>query len=271
MKNVQVLKTGFSMLWKSPKGEVNPKTLGWIKPDGVIIFQTAEVAENYAKNRCVSALHSSKPFERGVLVRDNQVLAEVQGDIAQIDMSKYSDKMAGANFFHGHPRIEGNTDFPISLADYLVLVSQRLKKIVAFNANGEHSTLIQNPKKSLFIKFLPQKWQEKLIPLEQIGMGSIATSEYAKEYAKMFPKEIQKKVEQSLHAQIGIPYGSRSKIAEFEKSKLTMDEFNTMYSVDTKAKQDGTLAKVINNFWEKIAKKLDCTYETNFADLTKGA
>ena len=87
----------------------------------------------------------------------------------------------------------------------------------------------------------------------------------------MFPKEIQKKVEHALHKQIGIPYGSRSKIAEFEKSKFTMDEFNTLNSIEEQAKKDGTLAKVVHNFWEKVAKKLECSYDTNFTELTKGA
>lgn len=124
--------------------------------------------------------------------------------------------------------------------------------------------------KSLFIRLLPKKWQEKLIPLEQIGMGSIATSEYAKEYAKMFPKEIQKKVEQLVHKQIGISYGSRGKIAELKKSNFTTDEFETLRSVEMQAIQDGTLAKTVHNFWEKVAKKLECCYETNYTELTKG-
>lgn len=270
MGKIQALETGLSMLWKAPKGKINPSTLGWVRPDGVINFQTASAAENYAKNRCISALHTPTPFERGVLVKDNQVLAEVNGDFTKIDMSPYSDKMVGADFYHGHPKLKGHT-LPISLADYLVLVSQRLKKVVAFNDKGEYSAIIQNPQKSLFIRLLPKKWQEKLIPFEQIGMGSVATSEYAKEFAKMFPKEIQKKVEQALHTQIGVPYGSRSKIAEFEKSKLTTSEFIILSKVEEQAKQDGTLAKVIHDFWGKVAKKLECTYKTNFADLTKGA
>lgn len=270
MGKTQILETGISLLWKAPKGKINPKTLGWVRPDGVINFQSAEAAETYAKNRCVSALRTAKPFERGVLLRDNQVLAEVNGDFTKIDMSPYSDKMVGATFFHGHPKLEGHT-LPVSLGDYLVMVSQQVKKLVAFNEKGEHSILIQNPQKSLFIRLLPKKWQEKLIPFEQIGMGSVATSEYAKEYAKMFPKEMQKKVEQAIHTQIGIPYGSRSKIAEFEKSKFTIDEFNTLNTVEGQAKKDGTLAKVIHNFWEKVSKKLECSYETNYTELTKGA
>ncbi len=268
MGKTSILETGISLLWKAPKGNINPKTLGWVRPDGVINFQTASAAENYAKNRCVSALRTTKPFERGVLLRDNQVIAEINGDFTKIDMTPYSDKMIGATFLHGHPKLNGHT-LPVSLADYLVMVSQQIKKIVAFNEKGEHSTLIQNPQKSLFIRLLPKKWQKKLIPLEQIGMGSIATSEYAKEYAKMFPKKMQKKVEQALHTQIGTPYGSRSKISEFEKSKLTIDEFNTLNTVEEQVKKDGTLARIIHDFWGKVAKKLECTYETNFTDLTR--
>lgn len=268
MGKVQAVEAGISLLkGQIPKGKISPKTLGWVRPDGVINFQSAELAESYAKNRCVSALHGPKPFERGVLVRGNQVIAEANGDIAQIDMSKYCDKMVGADLYHGHPNTESNTAFPVSLADYLVLVSQRLKKVVAFNHKGEHSTLTQQPQKSLIIGLLPQKWQEKLRLLEQIGTGNIATSEYAKEYAKMFPKEVQKKAEQGLHAKIGIPYGSRSKIAEFDKTKLTINEFNTINAVEAKAKQDGTLARVIHNFWEKVANKLNCKYETNYSSL----
>lgn len=271
MGKIQALETGISLLrWQVPKGKINPKTLGWVRPDGIINFQSAEIAENYAKNRCISALRTSTPFERGFILRDNHVIAEVNGDFTKIDISPYSGKMVGATIFHGHPKLEGHT-LPVSLSDYLVLVSQRLKKVVAFNERGEHSAITQNPKKSLFIRLLPKKWQDKLIPFEQIGMGSVATSEYAKEFAKMFPKEIQKKVEHALHKQIGIPYGSRSKIAEFEKSKFTMDEFNTLNSIEEQAKKDGTLAKVVHNFWEKVAKKLECSYDTNFTELTKGA
>lgn len=268
MGKIQAVEAGISLLkYQIPKGKISPKTLGWVRPDGVINFQSAKMAEGYAKNRCVSALHSPIPFERGVLVRDNQVIAEINGDIAQVDIFKCSGKMVDADLYHGHPNTESNTAFPVSLTDYLVLISQRLKKVVAFNSNGEHSTLTQQPQKSLLIRLLPKKWQEKLIPFEQIGMGSIATSEYAKDYAKMFPKEVQKKAEQGLHTKIGIPYGSRSKIAEFNKTKLTINEFNTIGTVEAKAKQDGTLARIIHNFWEKTAKKLNCKYETDYSTL----
>lgn len=128
MGKIQALEKGISLLrYQMPKGKINTKTLGWIKPDGVINFQSVKIAENYAKNRCVSALHTPQPFEKGVLVKDNQVLAEINGDFTIIDISPYSDKMTGATVFHGHPKL-GDYTFPVSLEDYLVLISQRYYK-----------------------------------------------------------------------------------------------------------------------------------------------
>lgn len=269
MSKIRVAEKGISyLLWKAPKGKVNPKALGWTRPDGVINFQTSQAAENYAKNRCVSALQGAKPFERGVLVKENQVLAEINGDCTKADLIPYSDKMIGADLYHGHPSI-GSVEFPLSLSDYIVLISQRLNKIVAFNKNGEHSTLINNKKNGFFIKLLPKKWQERIMQLEQIGMGSIATSQYAKEYAKMFPQEIQKKAEQALHAKIGVSYGDISKIEEFKKTKFTQDEIEILNAVERQLTADGTFAKNINNFWKKFAEKLDCIYETNYTNFVK--
>lgn len=73
------------------------------------------------------ALHTPQPFEKGVLVKDNQVLAEINEDFTIIDISPYSDKMTGATVFHGHPKL-GDYTFPVSLEDYLVLISQRYYK-----------------------------------------------------------------------------------------------------------------------------------------------
>ena len=70
--------------------KINPAELGWIRPDGVINFQTISAAENYAKNRCIFALRTSKPFERALLVKDNQVLAEVQGGLTNVNMERFN-------------------------------------------------------------------------------------------------------------------------------------------------------------------------------------
>ena len=44
MANISQIKTGISLLkWQVPKGKINPKTLGWVRPDGIINFQSAEM------------------------------------------------------------------------------------------------------------------------------------------------------------------------------------------------------------------------------------
>ena len=252
-------------------GKYNPKTLGWVRPDGVINFQTAEIAEKYAKNRCVSALNIAQPYEKGVLVKDNIILAEVVGDINKVDMSKYVGKMADASFFHGHPKLKGNPESPLSLPDYLFMISQKLKKIVAFNKNGEHSTLIQKPQKSLLIRLLSKKWQDIFIHIKQIRRGQLATKEFAKKYSQAFPKEVQEKMEQTLHSMIGLPYGNYKKIEAINNNDLTFEECLAVGSYERHIRNNGKAAQITNDFWEKISKKLNCIYKTNFSNLKKTA
>ena len=251
--------------------KLNPKNIGWIRPDGIISFQTSEAAESYAKNRCVSALNSAKPFERGIVVKDNKILAEVQGGVTQVDMSEYSGIMAGTAFYHGHVRVRGNMELPLSLADYLAMLTHHVKKVVAINKDGEHSTLIQKPQKNRFLKLFPKEWQNIIMEGKRVSCGRLALSEFGKEYAKLFPKNLQKKMECALHAKFGIIYGNNNKIKNFYEKEKNFS-FEESLEVDSVAKQiteDGALAEMINNFWIKISKKLNCIYSTDFAGLTK--
>lgn len=256
-----------SLLWKTPKRKINPKTLGWIRQDGIINFQTSEAAENYVKTRCIAALSIPNPFERGILTRDNQILAEVDGDFASVDMTQYIGKMEGANFFHGHTRLRNNPELPLSLSDYLIMVSQKLKKVVAFNKNGEYSILIQKPQKNKILKLLPIKWQEKLTTYNQKRMGRTATLEFAKEYVKLFPKEVQRKLEAAFHAEIGLPFASKSKINN--KQPFSSKECSKIDRIEEEIKENGTKAKMISDFWKKCQNKINCIYETNYTILTK--
>ena len=274
MLKTQIIKPKFLTYVKGNNffpGKYNPKTFGWIRPDGVINFQTVEAAEDYAKKRCVSALNAEKPFERGVLVNDNQILADVDGDIAEVNMSDYCGKMVDASFFHGHVKLKKNPEQPLSLTDYLTMLSQGVKKVVAFNKNGEHSTLIRKPEKNRFngfpLKYLPQEIQEILIRSKQIKTGNFVTSEYGKLYGKMFPKNLQKKMECALHSHIGYPYASNSKIIKIQD--FSFEECMKVESIISQMKEDGTFQRLISNFWENISKKINCIYETNFSDLKK--
>ncbi len=61
MVKINALKKGASYLfWQAPKGNINPKTLGWIRPDGIINFQTPKAAQTYAKKTCCGGSAYSK-------------------------------------------------------------------------------------------------------------------------------------------------------------------------------------------------------------------
>lgn len=270
MIDISQLKTGISLLRKGansyPKEKVASKVLGYICPDGKVNFQSVEVAETYAKNRCVDALQGEKPFERAVIVKGSQIFAQIDGNAGSVGVEGYFDKLVGTSIFHGHP--EG---MPLSLMDYLTMVTQGIKKVTAYNISGEYSALIKKDKKNLFIELLPEKWQEKLNGIYRIMNGYIATSEFAKQYSKMFPKELRKVVESEVHSIVGLPCADRSKIDAFEKQKLTLEESLVKDQIEKLIYKDGTYEKVVHNFWHKVSKKLSCIYETNYSDLAKDA
>ena len=58
----QLAKWGKAPLKWTPPKLIQPKNLGWIRPDGKINFQTEDAAMEYAKNRAVGALKKTKPF-----------------------------------------------------------------------------------------------------------------------------------------------------------------------------------------------------------------
>ena len=102
--------------------------------------------------------------------------------------------------------------------------------------------------------------------LLQFGKGSMATEKYSKDFAKLFPKEIQTRVEQGIHKN-AYPYGNAKLTKVFEKNPYTMEEFTQISEVEKGLYLDGSLHKMIHEFWKKITPKLDCTYKTNFSNL----
>lgn len=266
MGKIQALETGFSMLRKVPKEKINPKALGWIRPDGAINFATKEAAETYAKNRVVAPLNIKTPFERGVLYKDTLIIGEVNGTQTAIDTKSLGD-MADCIFVHGHPRGKGG-DAPISLTDYITMNSQNAKKIIAYNKDGEYSSLTRKEGKNFLIKILPKKLQEKCKFWETLGNGTLATERYAKGYADLFPKDLQKMVDEAIHVQIGIPYGNTGKIkAHYKRNGIPRKEYISIQKVENQVYTDGSLFRMIHDFWKKTAKTLNCEYTTNFSGL----
>ena len=251
--------------WSTPKF-IEPKKLGWIRPDGKINFQTEDVAMEYAKNRAVGALKQSKPIERCVLIKKNTIIGEIDGDAVRCDFSKFKDESINATLVHGHPTAKGQGALPISLQDYFAMIGSKLNKVIAYNKQGEFSELTTIPNNSRLFKLLPQKMQNVINLLLLFGRGSMATEKYSKDFAKLFPKELQARVEQGIHKN-AYPYGNAKLTKAFERNPYTKEEFTQISEVEKGLYLDGSLHKMIHEFWENFAKKLDCTYKTNFSNL----
>lgn len=267
MVSIQQIKTGTSLLLrKSPKGKISPNSLGYIRPDGKINFATKEAVETYAKNRVVAPLNTEKPFERGVLYKDTLIIGEVNGNRTSMDTKSLGD-MADCVFVHGHPR-EKCGDAPLSLTDYITMNSQNAKKVVAYNKDGEYSSLTRKDNKSIILRLLPKRLQEKCKFLEILGHGSIATEHYAKMYADLYPKDLQKFADEVIHVKVGIPYGNRAKIsAHHKRNGIPMKEWEAIQEVGKQVYTDGSMFRMVHEFWNKTAKKLGCEYKTNFSGL----
>ena len=234
--------------WTPPKS-IEPKKLGWIRPDGKINFQTEDVAMEYAKNRVISALKIHQPFERSIIVDKNTIIGEINGNAERIDMSKFLNKIEGNQLIHGHISANQLGAFPVSLDDFLFMLSQKLKSITAYNSNGEFSRLISTKK----------------IP---ISYGTHATEKYSKDYAKLYPKEIRPMVEQFMHYRIGLPYGNKKMIDSFREKGVSTVQLFEIAKCEKAILNDRSLHKMIHNFWKDIASKLNCKYETTFSNLT---
>ena len=95
----------------------------------------------YVKNKCISALNSSTPYEYAVLadIKRNKVLAEYIGDAEKCpldDLSKMHLDPQNSVIFHGHT--ESN---PISPSDINVLLEYPLNQVVAFDKEGKFSII----------------------------------------------------------------------------------------------------------------------------------
>ena len=123
--------------------KVDSKTLGYIRPDGVINFQSTLAAQEYAKNRAISALKGKNPHERLIIVDKNRILDEIEGDSYSGVLIPIKYKTNKLSVVHGHPDLYGKGCLaPISIADASTILRwNNLEEIVAYNTKGEFSML----------------------------------------------------------------------------------------------------------------------------------
>ena len=171
MLKADTVKTGISLLrWKIPKSKINFDSLGYRHANGKISFATENAAQEYAKNRVVKALNAPKPFERGLVLRKNQVLYECDGDsssvvliprlfekdcvsihghpdvyIEKVDVIPKTIKDSIGKIFHLNRKNSEKTNgitLPISIQDFRTLMTNSNEnKSIVYNSKGEYSIL----------------------------------------------------------------------------------------------------------------------------------
>lgn len=250
---------------------INPTELGWVRPDKSIIFQSCDVAQKYAKNKVIQALKSKDSFEKGILLKENVIFSEINGDNSHIVLEGQLPNMdfKGCDFVHGHPDISKFGTTPVSLEDYLSFLGLNLNKMVAYNKEGEVSSI--EKVQSKFYRFLPKKLVKLLEFVQNVGKGSIAVSEYAKMWSRLFPKDLQKPVEGLMHSSLDNELLADRKLARFGKLVQSNPELLDLIKVKTYEVlgNSDTPIIAIDNFWKNNSKRLGYKYSTNFSNLNK--
>lgn len=248
---------------------IKPAELGWVRPDKSIVFQSCDVAQKYAKNRVIQALKSKEAFERGFLLKDNIIISEINGDNSRIVLEDQLPKMdfKDCDFVHGHPDISKFGTTPVSLEDYLTFLGLNLNKMIAYNKDGQFSSI--EKVKSKFYKFLPKKLVKVLEVVQNVGKGSIAVSEYAKMWSKLFPNDLQKAVEVLIHSNLDNELLADRKLAHLGKMIQSNQELMDCIKFKTYEVlgNSDTPIKAIDNFWKTNSKRLGYKYSTDFSNL----
>ncbi len=275
MTKIGVIKNGLRSLYKTSKGKIDTKSLGWIRPDGKINFQSEETALNYAKNRALQGLNAPIPYEKGAIIKGNTVIADIKGSGNVIDLRKMNlAELKDTTVIHGHPK-----PMPLSIYDLSTMLITGQKAIYAINKSGEYSKFTKLP--SIFEKLPFKKLREYLIKSERRGTVILAQKAYTKVLKPVTKKimtignELNEELRQLLqksdektkklimkHIQQFKKdcYINTSQMPEdikpfFEKLKNT-DNYETKLSIP-----------VIHRFWLKKAEDFGVKYETNFSNL----
>lgn len=251
---------------------IKPAELGWVRPDKSIVFQSCDSAQKYAKNRVIQALKRKESFERGIFLKENMIISEINGDNSRIVLEDQLPKMdfKGCDFMHGHPDISKFCTTPVSLQDYLTFLGLNLNKMIAYNKEGQFSSI--EKVQSKFYKILPKKFEKVLEFLQNVGKGSVAVSKYAKMWSKLFPKDLQKDVESLIHFYLYSELLTDRKLAHFGKDLVQSNQDLLdliIFKTNEVLSNSDTPIKAIDNFWKNNSKRLGYKYSTNFSNLNE--
>lgn len=270
---VRLAKTGLSLLhWRPPKAKINPKELGWVAPDGVIHFQSEESAFNYAKNMVLKALHEPIPYERGLVIKGKNIVADIKGDGNSVNFGKLD--MRDTIGVHGHPL---NT--PLSIDDLKVMLTSGQTAEYAIIPNGQYSKFTVLPS---CWRWLPTKIRKFLENLDRKGTASLAENAFSRATAEIHEKLRREGVElgkefrkiylnsdektQKLMYKL-LEQFKRDCYLDLGKIPENLREFFTKF-VNLDKKETELITPITHKFWVDNAAKYNVKYETNISGLS---
>ena len=241
-------------LAKNALKSIKTQNPGYICPDGTINFQSAEAAENYAKNVVVKALNQKNPYEKSVVIDKNRIIYEKNGD----DKTCPLKLGVSGTWVHGHPDLyaKGCT-FPFSSTDYTTFISMpKLEKAVIYNSRGEKAELT---------KIAPGRVENllaKLFPQYNITSAKAGICSGGYNAALITDKNARKELNRLSFKTLWAMM-TKNKEAAKKYSEQNMTLYNKMLQEAISEKG----ARSVHNFWVKNAPKLDVAYSTNFSNL----
>ena len=153
-----------------PRQQKHSRTIGHFVKNGIMEFNSPKLAIEHAKKRILKALHSEQPFERGIVIKNNTLINEVNGNSNEVTISgKYLNN--SDCFVHGHL-----FDTPLSFEDFEAVMLGGGNSVIAYNPKGEYSRIDIKPRK--WADYLPKDSRQKVYRQEREAVVENARSDY---------------------------------------------------------------------------------------------
>ena len=245
-----------SSFLSNKQARINPNSLGWIRSDGVISFRDNSKAMEYAKNMCLKALHSNTPFERGVVVKDNLILAVSNGTSKNANLHELkviqdrivNDVSPDLTLVHGHPDMFGKGKTTplsdLSLGDLACLVKFKLKSIIAINSKGEFNSATRTA------NFTKEKFTEAEKLFDNLLAQKLGIDKLIKNY-------------QSLTEQIR---KTKDTIQLSKLKRMRSEIIDKIGNLDRTKSND--YAQAVHETYKECLQNAGIEYKTNFSNLT---
>ena len=253
-------------------GKINPKTIGYICPNGNINFATKENALEYAKNYIVKALRSNPPYERGVVIKNSTIIANIDGDAVKVNYGNID--LTDTIIAHGHPRINGD-ESPLSLGDVITSINNDVKEVIAYNQKGEFSKLTVLSHSKILSKLLPRFLHKRLLKIKHKIYTQVLTNMY-NEFVDNLRIEASGKDLNKIKKELNDIFQTADENTQQTFQKWSEEhntkgygDFSQLPANIKEVIQDAynfisLLRENMHSFWNNNAKTLNMRYKTNY-------